>query len=414
MFKICIVGLGYIGLPTAALLANRGHRIFGVDKNAQTVEIINQGRIHILEPDLDTFVKSAVHSGRLTAHSEPQLADVFMICVPTPFIREREFPQPDLSYVQAAVDAIAPHLRPGNLLILESTSPVGTTEWIRKHLQEQGYLPDSLYLAYCPERVMPGRIMVELLENDRIVGGVDTASTAQVQAFYASFVTGKVITTDSRTAELCKLVENTYRDVNIALANEISILCDRYGINVWELIQLANHHPRVQILQPGVGVGGHCIAVDPWFIISQAPEQTPLMTAARRANLAKTQWILDKTLAAAEDFQQQYGFSPRIACLGLAFKPNIDDLRESPALEITLALAAQGENILAVEPHIQQHPQLKLYGFQEALELADIWVCLVRHKQFEPLPDPSGRKQVLNFCGLKRVHSDGMSGRSFQ
>lgn len=400
--SIAVIGLGYIGLPTAALLANRGFDIIGVDTNPHTVEVINQGKIHILEPDLDTFVRSAVHSGRLRAFTVPQTADVFMICVPTPFAESShdEIPAPDLSYVMAAVDAVAPLLNPGNYLILESTSPVGTTEQIRERLISHGKNPDQIYLAYCPERVLPGNIMVELLENDRIVGGINPESGQRIKAFYERFIQGRVLVTDSRTAELCKLVENTYRDVSIAFANELSMLADNYRIDIWELIRLANHHPRVKILQPGVGVGGHCIAVDPWFIISQQPEQTPLMLTARKTNLNKTRWVIEQIEARAQAFQEQHRIPPRIACLGLAFKPNIDDLRESPALEATLNLQQRGWSILAVEPHVQSHDSLQLYSLERALELADIVVCLVNHRAFHPLPQISATKQVMDFCGL--------------
>jgi UDP-N-acetyl-D-mannosaminuronic acid dehydrogenase len=289
--NICVIGLGYIGLPTAAFLANRGHRIFGVDINSDAVTTINDGRIHIVEPDLDTFVRAAVESGKFTADTKPQSADVFIIAVPTPFGEDHS---PDLAFVESATKALAPHVKPGNLVILESTSPVGTTEMVAKWLEDEGAPVDSVFIAHCPERVLPGRVMIELTENDRIVGGITEESTRRVADFYRSFVTGKVLETDARTAEMSKLVENASRDVQIAFANELSILADRFGINVWELIELANHHPRVNILQPGTGVGGHCIAVDPWFIVHSAGGDAKLIETARRRNTSKTEWVIEK------------------------------------------------------------------------------------------------------------------------
>ena len=325
---ICIMGLGYIGLPTAALLANRGYKVHGVDIVQSTVDTINQGKIHIVEPGLAAFVSSATKSESLIADIKPTEADIFIIAVPTPF---HEGHIPNIDYVIAATESIAPYVKEGNIVILESTSPVGTTEKVAEVLEATGVDIKKVFVAHCPERVLPGRIMIELVENDRIVGGITPEATKATVAFYKTFVEGKVLETDAKTAEMAKLTENSFRDTNIAFANELSILCDKFGIDVWELIALANRHPRVNILQPGAGVGGHCIAVDPWFIVSETPEQAQLIHTARLVNDGKPQWVLDKIIAKAERFKK-----PVIGCLGLAFKANIDDLRESPALNIAV------------------------------------------------------------------------------
>lgn len=396
---MCVVGLGYIGLPTAALLANKGYYVHGVDTSPAAVSTINRGGVHIVEPDLEVFVKSAIASGRLKAFAEPSAADVFMICVPTPLEEGATgIPAPNLVHVSAAAKAIAPHVRPGNLVILESTSPVGTTLKLRDELQQLGVDVPRVHLAYCPERVLPGRIMIELIENDRVVGGVDAQSAHAVKEFYETFVTGEVFLTDSMTAELCKLVENSFRDVNIAFANELSILCDRMGIDVGRLISLANRHPRVKILQPGCGVGGHCIAVDPWFVVSQDPENAKLIHTARRVNDQKTLWAAEKIKAAARIFERESARRPVIACMGLAFKPDIDDLRESPALAITHGLIRDGYDVLAVEPNIESHPELRLTPWQDALARADIVVWLVKHREF--LHATADGTIVLDFCGI--------------
>lgn len=398
---VCVVGLGYIGLPTAALLANKGYTVHGVDISREVVDIINQGKIHIVEPDLDVFVQAAVASGRFRAATCPVPADVFMICVPTPFIHDAsEIPQPDLAFVHSAARSIAPHVRPGNLIILESTSPVGTTEMVRDTLAECGVDVGSLNFSYCPERVLPGRIMVELIENDRVVGGLTTAATAVTAAFYQTFVSGEVLRTDSRTAEMCKLVENSFRDVNIAFANELSMLCDKLNIEVRELIRLANHHPRVNILQPGCGVGGHCIAVDPWFIVAKDPERARLIRTAREVNNYKNEWVAEKIKNAALKFQMEHGRAAQIGCFGLAFKPDIDDLRESPALAIALALKDAGFDVFAVEPNIESHDQLGLMAFSDGVEAADIIVWLVKHRQFAAGGEICG-KVILDFCGVQ-------------
>jgi UDP-N-acetyl-D-mannosaminuronic acid dehydrogenase len=387
---ICVIGLGYIGLPTASLLGTKGYRVHGVDAVAQVVETINQGRIHIVEPDLDILVKSAVQAGNLTASLEPVAADVFIIAVPTPF---KDGHQPDLSYVEAATRLIAPVLRPGNLVILESTSPVGTTDdVVARILREAGHdLEKDIAVAHCPERVLPGRILIELVENDRIVGGINEVSTEKAVAFYSSFVRGEVLATDARTAEMAKLTENSFRDVNIAFANELSLICDREGISVWRLIELANRHPRVNILQPGPGVGGHCIAVDPWFIVARAPEQARLIRTAREVNDAKPEWVINKVKTSADKFKH-----PVIGCLGLAFKADVDDLRESPALAIVHRLMAEqvGE-ILVAEPNLTRHPTFDLLPYDQVVARADIVLVLVDHKPFRKLRAADLKEKVL-------------------
>lgn len=380
---IVVMGLGYIGLPTASILATKGHKVVGVDINPKTIDIINQGYIHIVEPDLDILVKSAVGSGNLKAFLQPEEADIFIIAVPTPFKLTVENPKtPDICYVEAATRSISPYLKPGNLVILESTSPIGTTERIRDIIYE--LRPDlaatgKLFIAHCPERVLPGHIIRELVDNDRIIGGIDRASAENARVLYHSFCNGKIYLTDARTAEMAKLTENSFRDVNIAFANELSLICDRLGINVWELIELANKHPRVKILQPGPGVGGHCIAVDPWFVISAAPEDAKLIRTAREINDYKPHWVLEKVYAKAERFKH-----PIIGCLGLAFKANIDDLRESPALEIVRELMkVETMRVMACEPNVNDDfNEFKLYALDEVIREADILLVLVDHAEF--------------------------------
>jgi len=396
---ICVMGLGYIGLPTASLLATKGHRVLGVDVNASVVATISRGDIHLKEPDLDILVRSAVNSGKLSAALEPKTSDVFIIAVPTPHHTDY---RPDITYVESATRTIAPVIRAECLIILESTSPVGTTERVAEILKEQR--PDlvkngkpSFYVAHCPERVLPGRILYELVENQRIVGGIDPTSTEKAVQFYQSVVNGEVFSTDSRTAEMCKLVENSYRDVNIAFANELSILCYRFGVNVRELIRLANKHPRVNILSPGPGVGGHCLAVDPWFIVWADPENAKLIRTAREVNDSKVEWVCDRVRERARRFRD-----PVIACLGLTYKQDIDDLRESPALEITRKLRAEfGDGVLAVEPNVKEFPELGLTDLETALRKADIVVGLVPHREFMRL-DPERLKDriVIDTCGM--------------
>jgi UDP-N-acetyl-D-mannosaminuronic acid dehydrogenase len=398
---VSVIGLGYIGLPTAALLASNGYQVVGMDVSEHAVATINQGKIHIVEPDLDAFVRSAVAAGRLQAFSEPQPGDVYMICVPTPFHEGGEIPQPNIDYVLTATRSIAPLVKAGDLVILESTSPVGTTQQMQAVLRDAGVDVSAVHIAYCPERVLPGKIMTELVENDRIVGGLTPAATAAVAEFYRAFVHGEVLETDAKTAEMCKLTENSFRDVNIAFANELSLICDKEGINVWDLIQLANRHPRVNILQPGTGVGGHCIAVDPWFIVARHVANARLIRTAREVNTTKTEWVIEKIKLAAADANARTGEKPKIACLGLAFKPDIDDLRESPALEVAEALMGQGYDVVAVEPNIESHAVLPVLGLTEVVAQADVIAVLVKHREFMR---PEVRAQLLelgalDFCG---------------
>lgn len=398
---VSVIGLGYIGLPTAALLVSNGYSVVGMDVSEYVVNTINDGKIHIIEPDLAAFVESAVSTGRLQAFTHPHPGDVYMICVPTPFHEGGDTPQPNLSYVYAAARSIASFLKPGDLVILESTSPIGTTENLQNVLRQAGAPVDKIYLAYCPERVLPGKIMTELVENDRIVGGLTSNSTRAAAEFYRTFVRGRVLETDAKTAEMCKLTENSSRDVNIAFANELSLICEKEGINVWELIRLANRHPRVNILQPGVGVGGHCIAVDPWFIIARDHENSRLIRTAREVNNFKKEWVIEKIKLAAADFNAKTSKKPTIACLGLAFKPDIDDLRESPAVEVAESLSGCGYDLVAVEPNIQSHNSLRLMNLSDALEKSDIVVILVKHREFL---QPLIRQQLceldaIDFCG---------------
>jgi len=398
---VCVIGLGYIGLPTAALLASNGYQVVGVDLNADAVEIINQGRIHIVEPDLDAFVRSAVSADRLKAFTTPQAGDVYMICVPTPFFESEGIPQPNIDYVLAATRSIAGLVKPGDLVILESTSPVGTTQQMAEVLMTEGVDVSQNHIAYCPERVMPGKIMTELVENDRVVGGLTPEATAAVAGFYRTFVRGGVLETDAKTAEMCKLTENSFRDINIAFANELSLICAKEGINVWNLIQLANRHPRVNILQPGAGVGGHCIAVDPWFIVARDLENSRLIRTAREVNNYKTVWAIDQIKIAVADSSARTGRKPKVACLGLAFKPDIDDLRESPALQIAEALLAQGYDVVAVEPNIESHEEFTLLSLEDALTTADVFAVLVKHRGFldKSVQMALNERSVLDFCG---------------
>ncbi len=389
------MGLGYIGLPTAALLANRKYQVHGVDVVQSTVDTINEGNIHIVEPDLDTFVRSAVNSGNLIADIKPKESDVFIIAVPTPF---HEGYVPNIDYVISATEAIAPYVKEGNIIILESTSPVGTTEKVAEALEGQGVDISKVYIAHCPERVLPGQIMRELVENDRIVGGLNEAATKETVEFYKTFVSGKILETDAKTAEMAKLTENSYRDVNIAFANELSILSDKFGIDVWELIALANRHPRVDILQPGAGVGGHCIAVDPWFIVHAGGEDAKIIRTAREVNTYKTEWSIEKIKNAALKFEKENGRAAKVACMGLAFKPNIDDLRESPAIYITRRLIADGLDVLPVEPNLSTSDEFELVQDSNAIDEADIIVFLVAHDEFKGIRIFG--KEVFDFCGV--------------
>jgi len=391
--KVCIIGLGYIGLPTAALLANRGYSIHGVDIIQDTVDTINRGEIHIVEPELDTFVRAAVNSGNLKADTLPTEADIFIIAVPTPF---HDGYVPNVDYIISAVEAIIPYVQSGNIIILESTSPVGTTEMIENIFKNHRIDTSFLYFAYCPERVLPGQIMRELVENDRIVGGTTKEATEKTVEFYKTFVDGEVLSTDAKTAEMAKLTENSFRDINIAFANELSILCDKFGIDVWELISLTNRHPRVNVLQPGAGVGGHCIAVDPWFIVHAGGDDAKIIRIAREVNIYKTEWAIEKIKNEVLKFEKEHGRKAKVACMGLAFKPNIDDLRESPALYITRRLIADGLDILAVEPNIESFEEFDIVDAEEALADSDIITFLVGHDEFKGLDI----KTNLDFCGV--------------
>jgi len=396
---ISVIGLGYIGLPTAAVFASKGKKVIGVDINVRAVETINRGDIHIVEPELGDVVREAVQAGFLRATTQAEAADAFLIAVPTPFIGDH---QPDLSYVQAAALSIAPVLKTGDLVILESTSPVGATEQMAAWLAEAR--PDlrfpqhgdncDVFIAYCPERVLPGKVMVELLENDRVIGGMTPACSARASELYRIFLRGGCVETNARTAEMCKLTENSFRDVNIAFANELSLICAEQNINVWELIALANRHPRVNILQPGPGVGGHCIAVDPWFIVAQNPELARLIRTAREVNDAKPTWVLDQVKQLLADCLTGSGkraSEVTIACFGLAFKPNIDDLRESPAMTVAHLIAEwHSGSMLVVEPHVADIParlanEATLVSTEDALQQADIIVMLVDHAQFRAI-----------------------------
>lgn len=396
--EVVIMGLGYIGLPTAALIAKEGTKVLGVDINQKVVDTINEGKIHIVEPDLSGIVKKAVVEGSLLAAKTPIEANTYLIVVPTPFKGKNE---PDISFVVAATKAVIPLLKKGDLYIIESTSPIGTTERIQSLIySERPELKGDLHIAYCPERVLPGNVMHELVHNDRVIGGVDQESTEKAVSFYKRYVKGDLHQTNARTAEMCKLVENSSRDVQIAFANELSLICDKADINVWELIDLANKHPRVNILRPGCGVGGHCIAVDPYFIVSDYPMESKIIGAAREINNYKSFWCAEKIQNAKLHFHLQKGRKPKIALMGLAFKPNIDDLRESPAKYIVQKVLqnSNDEEYYIVEPNIETHKVFKLTEYNEAAEKADIIVFLVAHDEFKTLRI-NDDKVVLDFCG---------------
>ncbi|CAL2105869.1 UDP-N-acetyl-D-mannosamine dehydrogenase [Tenacibaculum sp. 190524A02b] len=398
--EVVMIGLGYIGLPTAALIAQNKVNVHGVDINPNVVETINRGEIHIVEPELDQAVESAVKNGYLKASTSAVEANNYLIVVPTPFKGKNE---PDISFVEAATRGIIPLLKEGDLYIIESTSPIGTTEKMRDLIyQERPELKDKLYLAYCPERVLPGNVMYELVHNDRVIGGVDEASTQKAFEFYGKYVKGELHKTNARTAEMCKLVENSSRDVQIAFANELSLICDKADINVWELINLANKHPRVNILQPGCGVGGHCIAVDPYFIVSEYPMESKIIGTAREVNNYKSFWCAEKIQTAKLQFELKHGRKPKVALMGLAFKPNIDDLRESPAKYIVNKVLQNDSNgeYFIVEPNIEEHKVFKLTDYKEAIADADIIAFLVAHNEFRDVK-VFDNKVVLDFCGIK-------------
>ena len=397
--EVVTIGLGYIGLPTSALIASHGTNVLGVDINQSVVDTINQGKIHIVEPDLDAIVSKAVSNGFFKASTKASSADVYLIVVPTPFKGNHE---PDISFVEAATKGIIPLLKKGDLYIIESTSPIGTTEKMQKLIfASRPELEGAIHIAYCPERVLPGNVMHELVENDRVIGGIDEDSTQKAISFYRKYVRGELHGTNARTAEMCKLVENSSRDSQIAFANELSLICDKADINVWELINLANKHPRVNILQPGCGVGGHCIAVDPYFIVSDYPAESKMIGTAREVNNYKSFWCAEKIQNEKLQFELKNGRKPKTALMGLAFKPNIDDLRESPAKYIAQKVLqnSNNEQHFIVEPNIESHSVYKLTDYKEAINKADIVVFLVAHDEFKSL-DFDSSKVVLNFCGI--------------
>lgn len=401
-FKACFIGLGYIGLPTAIIAAERGGvEVVGVDINPSIVEATNAGRLHFIEPGMEDMLRRVVANGSLRAATEPENADAYFIVVPTPFKGDH---LPDISYVEAATRSVIPHLRPGNLFIIESTSPMGTTEQMAELIfRERPELKGRIYIAYCPERVLPGNVVHELVNNDRVIGGIDAESTERAVNFYSRFVTGRLHRTNARTAEMCKLTENSSRDVQIAFANELSMICDKAGINVWELISLANKHPRVNILRPGCGVGGHCIAVDPYFITAAYPNTARIIATAREINNHKSDWSEEKIKNAILRFRVDHGRLPRVALMGLAFKPDIDDLRESPAKKIVLNVMREcgsDAEFSVVEPNIDQFPGVELSETRKAWEEADIVVFLTAHSPFKSLP-VSDAKVELDFCGVR-------------
>lgn len=399
--KACFMGLGYIGLPTSIIAAKHGVKIIGVDINSQVVNMTNQGRLHIIEPGMKEMLQEVVNNGCLHASNTPEVSDAYFIVVPTPFKGDHE---PDISYVESATRMVLPLLKQGDLYIIESTSPVGTTEKMAELIYtERPELKDKVYIAYCPERVLPGNVIYELIHNDRVIGGLNEASTRKAQEFYSLFVKGTLHPTNCRTAEMCKLTENSSRDMQIAFANELSIICDKAGINVWELISLANKHPRVNILQPGCGVGGHCIAVDPYFISSEFPKEARMIAMAREVNNSKADWCAEKVQNAMLRFELDKKRKPAVAMMGLAFKPNIDDLRESPAKYIVTKVMQKCNNasIMVVEPNITEHKIFKLTDYREAYNKADIVVFLTAHTQFKELKWRDD-KVILDFCGIFR------------
>lgn len=397
--KACFMGLGYIGLPTAIIAAKHGIQIIGVDINPKVVEQTNQGRLHIVEPGIETMLKEVIDNGMLKASTTPEVCDAYFMVVPTPFKGNHE---PDVSYVEAATRSVIPYLKKGDLYVIESTSPVGTTEKMAEIIfNERPELKDEIYIAYCPERILPGNVVYELIHNDRVIGGLTPESTDKAIEFYAQFVEGTLHKTNSRTAELCKLTENSSRDVQIAFANELSLICDKAGINVWELINLANKHPRVNILQPGCGVGGHCIAVDPYFLTADFPVESKIIANAREVNNYKAFWCAEKIKNAMLEYELRHHHKPVVAMMGLAFKPDIDDLRESPAKYITTKVMQSCNNadILVVEPNVKVHNVFKLTDYKEAYEKADIVAFLTAHTPFKELAW-SDDKVILDFCGI--------------
>ena len=400
--RASFIGLGDIGLPTAIIAARHGIQIAGIDVNPDIVRATNEGHLHIVEPEMETMLKEVVANGSLKAYCQPQVADAYFIVVPTPF---KENHQPDISFVEAATRSVVPILKEGDLFVIESTSPVGTTEKMRDIIFSlRPELQGKIFMAYCPERVLPGNVAFELINNDRVIGGINPESTVKAKEFYSKFVKGALHSTDCRTAEMCKLTENASRDVQIAFANELSLVCAKAGINVWNLIELANKHPRVKILQPGCGVGGHCIAVDPYFITAAFPEESKLMAQARRTNDFKAEWCAGQILAQMMLFEKDNGRKPVVALMGLAFKPNIDDLRESPAMEIAgcVSDSVAAQYLMVVEPNIKSHPRFALTDYKEAYDKADIVAFLVNHREFAALNYRKDVK-VLDFCGVFKL-----------
>ncbi len=400
--EVVTIGLGYIGLPTSALIASHGTNVLGVDINKHVVDTINEGKIHIVEPDLDKIVSEVVSKGKLKASTKASTAEIYLIVVPTPFKGNHE---PDISFIEAATKGIIPLLKKGDLYIIESTSPIGTTEKMQKLIYAaRPELKEAIYIAYCPERVLPGNIMHELVHNDRVIGGVNEASTEKAIIFYSKYVKGELHATNARTAEMCKLTENSSRDVQIAFANELSLICDKADINVWELINLANKHPRVNVLQPGCGVGGHCIAVDPYFIVSDYPIESKIIGIAREVNNYKSFWCAEKIQNEKLKFELAHGRKPSIALMGLSFKPNIDDLRESPAKYIVNKVLQNDNNsdYYIVEPNLDAHNIFKLTNHKTAIEKADIIVYLVAHDEFK-LHIIDDKKNILDFCGVTNL-----------
>ena len=397
--KACFMGLGYIGLPTAIIAAKNGVQVVGVDINPKVVEMTNQGKLHIIEPGMEQMLQEVVKMGSLKAATVPEVSDAYFMVVPTPFKGNHE---PDISYVESATRAVLPLLKEGDLYVIESTSPVGTTDKMKDLIfSVRPELIDKIYIAYCPERVLPGNVIYELVHNDRVIGGINDESTDKAIAFYNQFVKGTLHSTTSKTAEMCKLTENSSRDVQIAFANELSLICDKAGINVWELICLANKHPRVNILQPGCGVGGHCIAVDPYFITAEFPMESKIIGQAREINNYKSFWCAEKVQSEMLKFELEHHYKPCVAMMGLAFKPNIDDLRESPAKYIVTKVmqSCNNANILVVEPNVEEHNVFKLTDYRDAYEKADIIVFLTAHEPFKAL-EYREDKVILDFCGI--------------
>jgi len=391
--SVCIVGLGYIGLPTAAILCEKGYNVHGVDVQESKIKAVNEGQSYINEPGLEKLISNAVRNNKLSASYSAKESDIFIIAVPTPF---HEGYIPNIDYVMESVQSIVPYLKEDNMIIIESTIPVGTTKKIEKFIQKQEVDVSKIHIAHCPERVLPGNILQELKSNDRIVGGIRKDSTKKVADFYKTFVAGKILNTTDKTAEMAKLTENSFRDVNIAFANELSIICEKENIDIWELISLANKHPRVNILNPGPGVGGHCIAVDPWFIVSSNKKDANIIKKAREVNLYKTKWVAEKIKNRALRFETEFDRKPIIACMGLAYKADVDDCRESPSIEIIDNLIKDNFDVIAVEPNIKTHDYINLVDIDSALQKADIIVWLVQHKEFKSI----NIKKGLDFCGI--------------